>query len=82
MAYGREKYSDAVDLLYPIRYKLVRIGGSDAQRDIFNQLLIVAAMKSNNERHRKMVEHLIIERQSLKGTSPLTDRLSIKLSKS
>jgi hypothetical protein len=68
--------------LYPIRYKLVRIGGSDAQRDIFNQLLIVAAMKSNNERHRKMVEHLIIERQALKGTSPLTDRLSIKLSKS
>lgn len=79
LAFGREDYRTAVDLLYPIRYKLIKIGGSDAQRDIFHQMLITAALKSPSKHHRKLVEHLIIERQAQKETSPLTQRLTFKL---
>lgn len=31
MAYDQGNYSQAVDLLYPLRYRVVDIGGSDAQ---------------------------------------------------
>lgn len=63
-----EKYSTVVDLLEPIRYKLNPIGGSNAQRDLFNLMLIVSALKSANPRHRKLSKVLIAERDALKGT--------------
>ncbi|KAI1290173.1 Tetratricopeptide repeat protein 38 [Halotydeus destructor] len=78
LEYGRGNYSEAVDLLNPIRYEITQIGGSDAQRDIFKQLLICAALKS--PKNGKLVEHLVIERQAYKDLSPLTDRYSLKLS--
>ena len=78
-AFGREDYRRAVDLLIPIRYRIVKIGGSDSQRDAFYQLLIVAALRSDSKHHRKLVEHLIIERQAQKPTSPLNHRLTFKL---
>jgi predicted Zn-dependent protease len=37
-----------VDLLEPLRYRLEGVGGSHAQRDIFVQLLIEAALRSGN----------------------------------
>lgn len=80
LAYSREQYELCVDTLYPIRYELVVIGGSDAQRDVFNQLLIAAALKSTKSEHRRLVEQLILERSGLKPVSPLTDRLSLKMS--
>lgn len=80
LAYSREQYEVCVDTLYPIRYDLVVIGGSDAQRDVFNQLLIAAALKSNKPNHRQLVEQLIFERAAMKPVSPLTDRLSLKMS--
>lgn len=79
LAYSREQYEVCVDTLYPIRYDLVVIGGSDAQRDVFNQLLIAAALKSKKPSHRQLVEQLIFERAALKPVSPLTDRLSLKI---
>lgn len=79
LAFGREDYRTTVDLLNPVRYKMIKIGGSDAQRDVFHQLLIVAALKSDSKHHRKLVEHLICERQAQKPVSPLTNRLSFKL---
>lgn len=79
LAFGREQYQECVDLLYPIRYKLIKIGGSDAQRDVFHQMLIMAALKSPSKHHRKLVEHLIIERQAKTNNSPLTNRLTFKL---
>lgn len=80
LAYSREQYELCVDTLYPIRYDLVVIGGSDAQRDVFNQLLIAAALKSTKNHHRRLVEQLIFERAALKPASPLTDRFSSKMS--
>ncbi len=42
------KPAETVELLAPIRYGLQPIGGSHAQRDIFNQLLLEAAIKAGN----------------------------------
>lgn len=44
-AYGAGDHAFAVDCLLPIRYRLFRIGGSHAQRDLFAQTLIEAALR-------------------------------------
>ena len=79
MAYHNKQYNETVNFLYSIRYKLVHVGGSEAQRDIFNQLLIVAALKSSLDFNRKLAEQLLIEREANKPDSPLTNRLLIRL---
>ncbi|MBW03628.1 Tetratricopeptide repeat protein 38, partial [Eschrichtius robustus] len=43
-----------VELLQPIRYRLVQIGGSNAQRDVFNQLLIHAALNCSSGIHKNV----------------------------
>ncbi|KAI1290172.1 Tetratricopeptide repeat protein 38 [Halotydeus destructor] len=77
LEYGRGNYSEVVDLLNPVRYELTPMGGSDAQRDIFKQLLICAALKSPKD--RKLAESLIAERLAYNDLSPLGDRFSVKL---
>ncbi|KAG2460244.1 TTC38 protein, partial [Polypterus senegalus] len=52
--YESGNYSKAVELLHPIRYQILLIGGSNAQRDVLNQYLIHAAMKSDNKSHKKL----------------------------
>ncbi|OWF53854.1 Tetratricopeptide repeat protein 38 [Mizuhopecten yessoensis] len=54
LAYENGEYARAVDLMYPIRYRIITIGGSHAQRDVFNQLLIQAAIKSTRKDHCKL----------------------------
>lgn len=73
--YNSENYGAAVKILNSIRYKIVTIGGSDAQRDIFNLLLINAALKSTETEHRKLARALLAERKMLKENAPMTDRL-------
>ncbi|XP_051512750.1 tetratricopeptide repeat protein 38 isoform X1 [Myxocyprinus asiaticus] len=75
LEYDQGNYSQAVELLKPIRYRFKEIGGSDAQRDIFNQLLIHAAMKSGDKHHQRFARCMLIERDALRLNSPLTDRL-------
>lgn len=43
--YGGD-YDGVVELLLPIRYSLAEIGGSHAQRDLFDQILIAAALRA------------------------------------
>ncbi|XP_058502185.1 tetratricopeptide repeat protein 38 [Solea solea] len=76
--YDKGNYGGAVDLLYPLRYHMVDVGGSDAQRDVFSQMLIHAAMKSENKRHQKLGRCLLVERDAVRPNSPLTDRLMQK----
>uniref|UniRef100_A0A8D0SLV0 Tetratricopeptide repeat protein 38 n=1 Tax=Sus scrofa TaxID=9823 RepID=A0A8D0SLV0_PIG len=64
-----------VELLLPIRYRLVQIGGSNAQRDVFNQLLIHAALNCSSGVHKNVARSLLMERDALKPNSPLTARL-------
>lgn len=46
LAHRRGRHGEAVDALLPHRAELRRIGGSRAQRDLFEQLLIDAAVKA------------------------------------
>ncbi|XP_069824037.1 tetratricopeptide repeat protein 38 isoform X2 [Dendropsophus ebraccatus] len=71
-------YDKVVELMAPIRYKIVNIGGSDAQRDLFNQVLIRAAMNSNTKSYHTLARSLLIERDVLRPNSPLTERLMRK----
>lgn len=64
-----------LELLLPIRYRIVQIGGSNAQRDVFNQLLIHAAMTCTSSVHKNVARSLLMERDALKPNSPLTERL-------
>ncbi|XP_054633592.1 tetratricopeptide repeat protein 38 [Dunckerocampus dactyliophorus] len=75
MEYEGGNYGQAVELMYPVRYRMVEMGGSDAQRDVFNQLLIHAALKSENKRHQRLGRCLLVEREAMRPNSPLTDRL-------
>ncbi|XP_006032455.1 tetratricopeptide repeat protein 38-like isoform X1 [Alligator sinensis] len=73
-------YDNAVELLYPIRYQILQIGGSNAQRDIFNQLLIHAAINCKSKTYQRLARCLLMERDALRPNSPLTERLIRKAS--
>ncbi|XP_041361295.1 tetratricopeptide repeat protein 38-like isoform X2 [Gigantopelta aegis] len=75
VAYSDGDFAKAVDLLYPIRYNVIRIGGSHAQRDLVNLFLIQAAIKSQLKKHHKLARMLLMERKSFKDSAPMTDRL-------
>ncbi|KAM5289423.1 tetratricopeptide repeat protein 38 [Ctenodactylus gundi] len=68
----------ALELLLPIRYRIVQLGGSNAQRDVFNQLLLHAALNCTSSVHRNVARSLLMERDALKPNSPLTERLISK----
>ncbi len=68
LAFGREEYSAAVDLLLPVRYKSGAFGGSYAQRDVINLTLVEAAIRA---RRYKLAHALLSERIALKPSSPL-----------
>lgn len=46
VAYRAGRFAEVVDRLAPLRYDLPKIGGSHAQRDVFVQMLIEAALKA------------------------------------
>ena len=65
----RGEYSEVVDVLAPVRYQLPLIGGSHAQRDLFHQVLIAAALASG--RH-ETARTLLSERVCRKPENPWT----------
>lgn len=60
-------YDKCVELLEPIRFEVVKIGGSHAQRDVFEQLLLVASLKSDKPYHNKLADRMLGERDHLQG---------------
>jgi len=52
-AFGAGEPERCFALLEPVRYDLVRLGGSHAQRDVFLQLLIAAAKQAGRDRERR-----------------------------
>ncbi|XP_070533329.1 tetratricopeptide repeat protein 38-like isoform X1 [Ptychodera flava] len=78
-AYGNGDYGTAVDIMTPIRYRIQEIGGSHAQRDIFNLFLIHAALKSSEQKHQLLARSLLQERQARRKCSPMTDRILAQL---
>lgn len=79
--YDSDKFDAVVDRLLPLKYEITDglLSGSRAQRDVFMQLLIHAAMKSPTPRHQVLARRLLNERRALRPISPLTDRLISKL---
>ena len=67
----RGEYAQIVDALAPVRYRLPLIGGSHAQRDLFHQLLIAAALGAG--RH-ETARALLSERAARKPRNPWTWR--------
>lgn len=65
-AYADGDYARAVDTIMPIRYRLLPLGGSWAQRDVFARLLIESARRSGRTR---LARALLAERAALKPTS-------------
>ena len=69
--YREGDYGRVVDVLYPVRYGIKAIGGSHVQRDVFHQMLIDAAMRSER---LGLARALLAERTALRPNSPLTWR--------
>jgi len=65
----RGEYAKVVDVLAPVRYRLPLIGGSHAQRDLFHQVLIAAALACG--RH-ETARTLLSERAARKPRNPWT----------
>ena len=76
--FDKGEFACVVDKLYPIRYEMVRIGGSNAQRDMFQQMLVQAALRSESVFHKKLGVALINERLALKPNSNLTKRIAAR----
>ncbi len=66
-ALRRADYGRACDLLLPLRYRLDPVGGSHAQRDLFQQMLIQAALRGGR---LELARTLLAERTALKPNSP------------
>lgn len=66
LAYAAGDYARTVNLLLPIRYKWVRIGGSHAQRDLLTQTLIAAAERA---KRWSLVRALLDERAAWRPTA-------------
>ena len=65
-AYGQGDYGRAADILLPIRFDYTCVGGSHAQRDLFAQLLIEAAIKAGRF---ELARALLSERAALRPSS-------------
>lgn len=63
IAYRRADYGRCVDALWPVHRRLFRLGGSHAQRDLFVQMLIDAALRSGR---KAMARALLEERLALR----------------
>ncbi len=64
-AFAAGDYRHAINLILPVRYKLIRIGGSHAQRDLVTQTLIVAAERASDWR---LAQALLSERLAIRHT--------------
>ena len=71
VAYIDKDFGKTVDLLLPVRYQIYKIGGSHAQRDVFAQLLIYAAIADGR---CELARALVGERLERRPGSPLNWR--------
>ena len=76
-AFGRGDYSQAIELLLPLRAKANRFGGSHAQRDMFSWTLTEAAIRLGN---RALADTFVAERLSWKPESPVNRAWKIRAS--
>jgi hypothetical protein len=70
--FGEERYDKTVEILWPLRQIAQRFGGSNAQRDVIDQTLGVAAIRAGLGR---MAGALAEERRLLRPRSPWANTL-------
>lgn len=66
-AFRRGDYAKAASLIAPLRANLKQIGGSNAQRDLFTQTLVIAAFRAGLP---ELAQEVIAERLKVKVGSP------------
>jgi hypothetical protein len=66
LAFAQGDHANAVQAILPIRYKVIRIGGSHAQRDIVTQTLIAAAERAGQA---SLARALLAERLAVRPTA-------------
>ncbi|WP_052862910.1 tetratricopeptide repeat protein [Streptomyces niger] len=67
IAYGRQEYGRATDLLLPVRHRLHEFGGSHAQRDAVQRTLVEAALRA---KRTDLARTLLSERIQLRPVCP------------
>jgi hypothetical protein len=65
LAFAEGDYRHAIDRILPVRYKIIRIGGSHAQRDLVTQTLIAAAERAGQV---NLARALLAERLAVRPT--------------
>jgi tetratricopeptide (TPR) repeat protein len=70
LAFAQGDYARTIEAILPVRYKVIRIGGSHAQRDLVTQTLIAAAERSGQA---NLARALLAERLAARPT-PRTRR--------
>jgi tetratricopeptide (TPR) repeat protein len=71
-AFSEQQFEKTIALLLPVRGQIRRIGGSNAQRDLFNQTLIAAAVGAGR---LPLARALLAERVALKPNSRTARKL-------
>ena len=71
----RGEYAEVVDVLAPVRYRLPLIGGSHAQRDLFQQVLVAAALAAGrHETARTLLSERAARKRGTRGRGSATPR--------
>ena len=78
-AYTEGNYAEASDLFIPIYKDIWELGGSNAQRDFFNQFVYNSCMRSSIQHHRVTARAILNERKLYRPNSMLIDRVMAKL---
>jgi tetratricopeptide (TPR) repeat protein len=76
VAWRAGDYGRVVDLIWPVRGRIRRIGGSHAQRDLFEQTLLTAALRAGR---LPLARALVSERLEKKPASPWNRRAAAQL---
>ncbi|OQR77839.1 tetratricopeptide repeat protein 38-like [Tropilaelaps mercedesae] len=71
--YSEGDFDACASALIPLEPQLVQMGGSDAQRDVFNLLMINAALRSS--RCKEDAKKLLYRRSAVRRASPMVDRM-------
>lgn len=66
LAHGAKDYARVIDVMMPTRYKMLPLGGSWAQRDVWERMLINAALKDGQH---GLARALLAERTDMAPTS-------------
>ena len=68
IAYESGNYDKVIDLLWPVRHEIVSIGGSNAQRDLFSQIMCDAAVHGSRlSIARSLLSERVLSRGTKKG---------------